>query len=30
MEGFNVAIIGADDIVGQEIIKILEQRANFL
>jgi len=26
MEGFNVAIIGADDIVGQEIIKILEQR----
>jgi aspartate-semialdehyde dehydrogenase len=26
MEGFDVAIIGADDIVGQEIIKILEQR----
>jgi len=26
MEGFNVAIVGADDIVGQEIIKILEQR----
>jgi aspartate-semialdehyde dehydrogenase len=26
MAGFDVAIIGADDIVGQEIIKILEQR----
>jgi aspartate-semialdehyde dehydrogenase len=26
MEGFNVAIVGADDIGGQEIIKILEQR----
>lgn len=26
MEGFNVAIVGATDIVGQEIIKILEQR----
>ena len=26
MTGFDVAIIGADDIVGQEIIKILEQR----
>jgi aspartate-semialdehyde dehydrogenase len=26
MEGFDVAIIGADDIVGQEIVKILEQR----
>ncbi len=26
MAGFDVAIIGADDIIGQEIIKILEQR----
>lgn len=26
MEGFDVAVIGADDIVGQEVIKILEQR----
>jgi aspartate-semialdehyde dehydrogenase len=26
MEGFNIAIVGATDIVGQEIIKILEQR----
>ena len=26
MEGFNVAVVGATDIVGQEIIKILEQR----
>jgi aspartate-semialdehyde dehydrogenase len=26
MEGFNVAIVGATDIVGQEIIKVLEQR----
>jgi aspartate-semialdehyde dehydrogenase len=26
MEGFNVAILGGDTIVGQEIIKILEQR----
>ncbi|HJX69406.1 MAG TPA: aspartate-semialdehyde dehydrogenase [Dehalococcoidia bacterium] len=26
MEGFNVAVVGATDIVGQEIVKILEQR----
>ena len=26
MEGFNVAVVGATDIIGQEIIKILEQR----
>jgi len=26
MEGFNVAIVGATEIVGQEIIKVLEQR----
>ena len=26
MEGFNIAIVGATEIVGQEIIKILEQR----
>ena len=26
MEGFNVAVVGATDIVGQEIIKVLEQR----
>ncbi len=26
MEGFNVAVIGATDIVGQEIVKIFEQR----
>ena len=26
MEGFNVAIVDATDIVGQEIIKVLEQR----
>ena len=26
MEGFNIAVVGATDIVGQEIIKILEQR----
>jgi Aspartate-semialdehyde dehydrogenase len=28
MEGFNVAIVGAAELVGQEFIKILEQR-NF-
>ncbi len=26
MEGFNIAVVGATDIVGQEIIKVLEQR----
>jgi len=26
MEGFNIAVVGATDVVGQEIIKILEQR----
>ena len=26
MEGFNVAVVGATDIVGQEIVKVLEQR----
>jgi aspartate-semialdehyde dehydrogenase len=26
MEGFNVAVVGATDIIGQEIIKVLEQR----
>jgi len=26
MEGFNVAVVGATDIVGQEVVKVLEQR----
>ncbi len=26
MEEFNVAVVGATDIVGQEIVKVLEQR----
>jgi aspartate-semialdehyde dehydrogenase len=26
MEGFNIAVVGATDIVGQEFVKVLEQR----
>jgi aspartate-semialdehyde dehydrogenase len=26
MEGFNIAVVGTTEIVGQEIIKVLEQR----